>query len=160
MVLRRSQIIVVSDASTDPDYTYDALGMAIRKIRIDLGIPIEMDNFHIAPHKGENPYFTKGKIRYSCVDDDGTDGVLIYIKASLSGQEPRDILNYSEDSGQFPQEVIVDQFFSEAQFESYRMLGSHIIDQICRGDDDDEAWMANGLDEFLDRLDLALPQKA
>lgn len=54
----------------------------------------------------------------------------------------------------------MDQFFSEAQFESYRMLGSHIIDQICKGDDDDEAWMANGLDEFLDRLDLALPQKA
>lgn len=160
MVLRRSKVIVVSDASTDPDYTYDALGMAIRKIRIDLGIPIEMDDFQLRPNRNDNPYFTKGRIRYSCVDDDGTDGVLIYIKASLSGKEPRDILNYSEDSRQFPQDVIVDQFFSEAQFESYRMLGSHIIDEICKGDDEDEAWMANGLDEFLDRLDLTRTQQA
>ena len=154
MVLRRANVIVVSDASTDPDYTYDALGMAIRKIRIDFGIPIEMDEFNIAPHTKGNPYFTKGRIRYSCVDDDGTDGLLIYIKASLNGREPRDILNYSKDSHQFPQEVITDQFFSEAQFESYRMLGSHIIDELCLGDDDDESWMANGIDEFVDRLDL------
>lgn len=160
MVLRRSKVIVVSDASTDPDYSYDALGMAIRKIRIDFGIPIEMDGFQISPDAKENPYFTKGRIRYSCVDDDGTDGVLIYIKASLSGKEPRDILNYSDDSSQFPQEVIVDQFFSEAQFESYRMLGSHIIDEICKGDDEDKTWMANGLDEFLDRLDLTTTQEA
>lgn len=160
MVLRRSKVIVVSDASTDPDYTYDALGMAIRKIRIDFGIPIEMDNFQIYPDDENNYYFTKGRIRYSCVDDDGTDGVLIYIKASLSRREPRDILNYAWDSRQFPQEVIVDQFFSEAQFESYRMLGSHIIDEICRGDDGDENWMANGLDEFLDRLDATTRQAA
>jgi hypothetical protein len=33
--------------------------------------------------------------------DDGTDGVLIYIKASLSQKEPRDILNYSEDVPSF-----------------------------------------------------------
>jgi hypothetical protein len=54
----------------------------------------------------------------------------------------------------------VDQFFSEAQFESYRMLGSHIIDEMCKGEDGDESWMANGLDEFLDRLDFTLPQEA
>jgi hypothetical protein len=160
MVLRRSKIIVLSDASTDPDYTYDALGMAIRKIRIDLGIPIEMDNFQISPNNKDNCYFTKGRIRYSCVDDDGTDGVLIYIKASLSQREPRDVLNYADDSSQFPQEVIVDQFFSESQFESYRMLGSHIVDEICTGADGDEDWMANGLDEFLDRLQSSTNQEA
>jgi hypothetical protein len=43
MVLRRCRMIVVSDASTDADYRFDSLGMAIRKIRIDFGIPIEFD---------------------------------------------------------------------------------------------------------------------
>ncbi|HEU4768645.1 MAG TPA: patatin-like phospholipase family protein, partial [Pyrinomonadaceae bacterium] len=49
MVLRRCKVIVVSDATTDPNYNYDSLGMAIRKIRIDLGIPIEMDDFAVQP---------------------------------------------------------------------------------------------------------------
>jgi hypothetical protein len=94
MVLRRCKVIVVSDASTDPNYHYDSFGMAIRKIRIDLGIPIEMENFDISNESEKNRYFAIGKIKYSCVDDDGTDGRLIYIKASLSRNEPRDIMNY------------------------------------------------------------------
>src|SRR6185503_8302744 len=111
MVLRRCKVIVVSDASTDPKYNYDSLGMAIRKIRIDLGIPIEMKDFAISKETPENRYFAIGKIRYSCVDDDGTDGILIYIKASLSRNEPRDIMNYRACNENFPQEPISDQFF-------------------------------------------------
>ena len=41
MVLRRCSTIVVVDGSQDPNYTYEDLGNAIRKIRVDLGIPIE-----------------------------------------------------------------------------------------------------------------------
>jgi hypothetical protein len=152
MVLRRCKVIIVSDASTDQDYTYDSLGMAIRKIRIDLGIPIEMPDFGIRADHPENPYFTIGRIAYSCVDDDGTDGTLIYIKASLSKREPRDILNYWRANRDFPQEEIADQFFTESQFESYRMLGSFIVDSMCEGEDGDQDWQANGLSEFVDRL--------
>ena len=42
MVLRRCHFIVLSDAGQDAEYTFEDLGNAIRKIRIDLGIPIEM----------------------------------------------------------------------------------------------------------------------
>jgi hypothetical protein len=152
MVLRRCKLIVVSDATTDSNYNYDSLGMAIRKVRIDLGIPIEMEDFAIAPGSPDNPYFTIGRIRYSCVDDDGTDGTLIYIKASLSRREPRDIINYWRANRYFPQEPISDQFFIESQFESYRMLGSHIVTSMCTDPDGDEEWQANGLSEFVDRL--------
>ena len=139
MVLRRCHLIVVSDASTDPDYKFDSLGMALRKIRIDLGIPIEFENgFDIYtkyPHD-TGKHASVGAIRYSCVDDDCTDGVLIYIKASLSQtREPRDVLHYHQENEAFPQEFIGDQWFSESQFESYRMLGSHIIDEICKNRD-------------------------
>jgi len=41
MVLRRCRFIVVSDAGADPSGTFDDLGNAVRKIRVDLGIPIE-----------------------------------------------------------------------------------------------------------------------
>lgn len=145
MVLRRARLIVVSDASTDPDYSFQSLGMSIRQIRIDLGIPIEFEKFLIAApaiNKGQTSnkaYCALGKIPYSCVDkkdskksNEEYDGILIYIKPTLFGDESRDVLNYAHESTSFPQEIIVDQWFSESQFESYRALGSHIIDRLCQ----------------------------
>jgi hypothetical protein len=153
MVLRRCRFIVVCDASTDAGYSFDSLAQSIRQIRVDLGVPIEMREVSIAPPSQglRGKYCSVGKIRYSCVDrkspqdeplheglEDGDfDGTLIYIKASMIGEEPRDVINYGRGSKTFPQEVIVDQWFSEAQFESYRALGSHIIDAICSGNQRD-----------------------
>jgi len=102
-------------------------------------VPIEITDMDFArkPEK-KNKYCAIGRIRYSCVDkpkgsnddDDVYDGTLIYIKPSLDSTEPRDVLNYHAGSGSFPQDTIADQWFSEAQFESYRMLGSHMIQRM------------------------------
>ena len=43
-----------------------------------------------------------------------------------------DVFNYSKGSEAFPHESTGDQFFSESQFESYRMLGCHVVDEIYR----------------------------
>src|SRR6185436_16809318 len=144
MVLRRCRFIVVSDASTDAGYSFDSLAQSIRQIRVDLGIPIDIEELSIIPPAKDlrGKYCAIGNIRYSCVDRpadsdlhrEDYDGILIYIKASMIGDEPRDVINYEQSSKDFPQEVIVDQWFSESQFESYRALGSHIIDAICGGD--------------------------
>lgn len=142
MVLRRVRFIVVSDATTDPEYAFESLAMSIRQIRVDLGVPIEIPELAVVqPSQNlKNKYCAIGKIRYSCVDrdphdpnttDEDFDGVLIFIKPSLIGQEPRDVINYWQGRSSFPQEVITDQWFSEAQFESYRALGSYIIEAIC-----------------------------
>ena len=139
MILRRCRFIVVSDASTDTSYDFASLAMAIRQIRVDFGVPIDMEkmSFGSKPDDAHN-YCAVGTIRYSCVDKSSKndkdalyDGVLIYIKPALIGQEPRDILNYHRDSPTFPEETIVDQWFSESQFESYRALGNHMIQKIC-----------------------------
>ena len=146
MVLRRCRFIVVSDASSDAEYAFQSLAMAVRQIRIDLGVPIVIPDFSLSPPAQDlkNKYCALGTIRYSCVDrdpndlnstDEDFDGVLIYIKPSLIGEEPRDVINYWQGSKGFPQETITDQWFSEAQFESYRALGSHIIDAICNPED-------------------------
>jgi hypothetical protein len=142
MVLRRCRFIVVCDATTDPDYAFESLAMSIRQIRVDLGVPIDIPEMAVGvPSQNlRSKYCAMGTIRYSCVDrnpHDGTtkdsdfDGVLIFIKPSLIGQEPRDVINYWQGRSSFPQEVITDQWFSEAQFESYRALGSRIIQAIC-----------------------------
>jgi hypothetical protein len=57
--------------------------------------------------------------------------VLIYIKPACYGDEPRDICEYFKRSETFPYESTSDQFFSESQFESYRMLGTHTMDKLC-----------------------------
>jgi hypothetical protein len=171
MVLRRCRLILVSDASTDPEYSFESLAQAIRQIRVDFGVPIDFKKFYIAgPAQNKNgTYCAIGTIRYSCIDHGATEkvngetethnGMLIYLKPSLIGDEPRDILNYAGASSGFPQETIVDQWFSEAQFESYRALGSHIVDQICtedgvtgdRNDFDNLKKFADNLDENLSR---------
>jgi hypothetical protein len=132
MVLRRCHWIVLSDAGCDPNYAFDDLGNAIRKIRTDLGIEIEIRRMFIYPRAEEKmgKYCAVGRIRYDTVDPGKPDGVLIYLKPAVYGGEPKDVFNYSKQSATFPHETTADQFFSESQFESYRMLGSHAIDQI------------------------------
>jgi hypothetical protein len=51
---------------------------------------------------------------------------LLYVKATLMGEEPEDVCHYHRSHPDFPQETTLDQFFDEAQWESYRRLGQHI----------------------------------
>jgi len=144
MVLRRCHHIVVSDAGEDPECSFADLGEAVRKIRIDFGIPIEFGKMGIYPRsqidalekRGHNCAI--GRIRYSAVDgSDVPDGVIVYVKPACYGDEPRDIYEYFKRSRTFPHESTADQFFSESQFESYRMLGAHTMEKLstdCRGD--------------------------
>ncbi len=136
MVLRRCRVVVIGDGSSDERYTFQSLGLAIRQIRIDLGVPIDFEAFHITGRSadGKGAYCAIGKIRYSCVDGSSwdEDGDLILIKPALLGNEPRDVLNYASEHTSFPQEFIGDQWFSESQFESYRALGSHIVNAVCK----------------------------
>ncbi|HEY4561799.1 MAG TPA: hypothetical protein VIJ36_02415, partial [Thermoanaerobaculia bacterium] len=55
---------------------------------------------------------------------------LIYIKPSLTGDEPEDVLEYHRSHPDFPHEPTSDQFFDEAQWESYRRLGDHIAEKL------------------------------
>lgn len=142
MVLRRCRVIVVVDASADGDYALEDLGNAVRKIRIDFGIPVEFP--YGLPIRSRldpaNAHCAVGEVQYRCVDGHRTgtgrkikDGVLIYIKPALNGNEPPDVSHYASVDKRFPQQPTADQWFDEAQFESYRRLGAHSIDEIMRG---------------------------
>jgi len=135
MILRRCHVIVLSDAAADPEYRFGDLGNAIRKVRIDLGVPIEFTAMPIfsgwPEHSKKGSYWAVGKIRYTCIDGpDSSDGLLIYIKPAVYGNEPRDVMEYKLSYPSFPHQSTADQFFEEPQFESYRILGSHVMDQL------------------------------
>jgi hypothetical protein len=52
--------------------------------------------------------------------------VLLYFKTSTTGDESADIRQYQATCQDFPHESTADQFFEEAQWESYRSLGQHV----------------------------------
>lgn len=71
MVLRRCKLILVVDAGQDFKYVFEDVGNAIRKIRIDLGIPIDIRV--VSPKKSEGTvnHCAFGTIKYSAVDGPG-----------------------------------------------------------------------------------------
>jgi hypothetical protein len=136
MIARRCRTIVAVDAGCDPDYAFSDLGNLVRRARIDLGVSIEFADRPAMTAAGQglgNPHAAIGRIRYSTLDPTLPDGVLVYLKATISGDEPVDVLNYAASHPAFPHDPTSNQWFAEAQFESYRVLGHHTIDRVCDG---------------------------
>ncbi|MBT8371586.1 MAG: hypothetical protein KJO34_11525, partial [Deltaproteobacteria bacterium] len=133
LVKRRCRYIVACDASQDRQMKFDDLGNAIEKCRTDFGIDILIDVNQIR-RQNDNGYCSwhcaVGKIRYGNVDRNAPDGTLIYIKASLTGDEPLDLARYASQYPDFPHQSTADQWFDETQFESYRRLGDHIVHTV------------------------------
>jgi hypothetical protein len=149
MVLRRCRFIVVVDAGCDRDTRLEDLGNALRKIRIDFCIPIAID---LDPILKNNKRCATGTIDYAAVDGKGSPpGKLIYIKPRVTENEPPDIFNYWKVNEAFPHEPTSDQWFSESQFESYRMLGFHTIQDIVH-----DNWSCESTGQFLRKVETYL----
>src|SRR5205823_866903 len=122
MVRRRCHFIILSDAGSDPDFSFDDLGNALRKIQIDLGVPIEFDDLAIRTLvkpdvlfaaqdekiEAARKYYAVATIRYSVIDGGDpakVDGKLLYIKPTVYGGEPPDVRNYAKANVPFPHET-------------------------------------------------------
>jgi GNAT superfamily N-acetyltransferase len=57
---------------------------------------------------------------------------LLYFKPALTGEEPPDVVQYQARHPSFPHESTGDQFYDEAQWESYRRLGEHAGNVVFR----------------------------
>ena len=137
MVLRRCRYILLCDAGRDPSGGFEDLGNVIRKVRIDFGVPIEfVAKIDISPRESlpTGLFCAVADICYEAADGAGApNGRLVYIKPALFGRGqpvPYDVLAYAKGSADFPHESTTDQWFDEAQFESYRVLGKHLMRQI------------------------------
>jgi hypothetical protein len=133
LVRRRCRFIVACDAEQDQSFEFSGLGNAIEKCRADLGVDIEID---VEPIRQRNAsghsqwHCAIGTIRYDRVDANAPAGTLVYIKASLTGDEPTDVLRYAAQHKEFPHQSTADQWFDESQFESYRALGQHTVTSV------------------------------
>jgi hypothetical protein len=60
------------------------------------------------------------------------EGHLVYLKPSLTGDEPAELQGYAALNADFPHNPTLDQLYDEDRFESYRQLGEHIGEQLSR----------------------------
>jgi hypothetical protein len=137
LLKRKCRVIIVADAEADPAMTFGALVDAERFARIDLGVRIDIkwqpvrvaalsrnasrEQYVPEASPAHDCHFAIGEIDYGA----GEKGVLLYIKATATGDEPDYVLDYERRFPAFPHETTGDQFFSEEQMEAYRALGFH-----------------------------------
>jgi hypothetical protein len=117
LLRRRCRVIIVSDASQDRSRGFRGLAYAVTLARMDLNTEIEFSE----SRNGTLPAgrVTVGRIIYP----DGANGIIVYIKPELCGDEPVDVASYARRHLTFPHDYTANQWFTEQQFEAYRKLG-------------------------------------
>jgi len=133
LLKRRCRLIVALDAEQDQAYACKSLVEALRQIRIDEDIEVEIDLTPLRPRGAGGmsaAHYVIGRIVYR----DAPDGWLIVLKSSLTGDEQETIANYRRGDATFPHQSTGDLFFDDAQFEAYRLLGEHMVDTVLDTD--------------------------
>ncbi len=151
LIRRRCRYIVALDAGSDVDASDENLANLIRLCRIDFGVRLKINTAPLevaGPDRLTRAHVAIGEIHYEDVDRGEIPGVFVFVKISLTGDEPPDLQKYAKEEPLFPYEATdLRQAFDEQQFECYRCLGDHIAREVF-GDSVDQI-----RDDFR-RLDL------
>jgi len=162
LIRRRLPLIVCCDCGADPKYEFEDLANLVRKARIDFKAEVEFwkkeEVEEVAKRwpklagvvgaldelKPVGDYAKKHvAIAWVKYDEDKSRSLLVVIKPTVSEDMPVDVLNYRKTETSFPQQTTLDQFFNEAQWESYRKLGEFIGDKLFGdGQAGSDAWNA------------------
>lgn len=141
LVERGCQYILVADDGADPRATFNDIGQAVRRCRIDFGAEIsglDWATFAGSAKKGGDglggAHFVTGTVTYN--DDHllmlgipraelaaRRSGAIVWVKPVVTKSDTMDIHQYRRAHPEFPQQSTADQAYDEAQFESYRALG-------------------------------------
>lgn len=160
LVRRRLPLMLVVDAAQDAGYRHADLRAAIRKLRIDFGADLHFLDPATAAGwpalladgtRRQRLFGTLEAIgaagaagraaalaRIDYADGESKPSLLLYLKAALPAQLPPDLEQYLAQSREldatpFPQQSTADQFFDEAQWESYRKLGELLGSELFAG---------------------------
>jgi len=134
LVRRRCRYIILSDAEEDLKFKLEGIGGAIRKCRVDFGVVINLNLQALQPlgDPGVSRFhYSLGTILYP---GESECGKLVYVKSSVTGDEPVDVIEFRKRHTEFPHTSTANQFFDESHFESYRALGHHVAAGIFNHD--------------------------
>jgi hypothetical protein len=135
LLRERCALVVLADCGADPRYAFGDLENLVRKARIDLQADIRFLKPKAPLNRGWEAFGSLSDIASSessaslalaRIDYAGAaaPGHLVVVKPTMSAGLPVDLVNFKADNPAFPQEPTTDQFFDEAQWESYFRLGS------------------------------------
>jgi predicted acylesterase/phospholipase RssA len=148
LLRRRCRLIVLVDAEADPDLRFPSFVKVQRYARIDQGVRVSVPISEVRARSAATaaalagdgaaavmggPHCAVGRISYD--ENPEHDGLLLYVKSSLTGDESDYVLDYARRNPTFPHESTLDQLFSEEQFEVYRALGFHALYGALDGQD-------------------------
>ena len=142
--------IICIAAAGDGVYSLNTLGEAVEIARTDLGVEIKLDDaWQVRPKLADKPTDPLPSGRQYILDPgpsaelgqaaevgfafgtftypDGTDGEILLLDAAMIDKLPVDVHSYAEDHAEFPDVSTGDQFFSDRDFESYRVLGRELV---------------------------------
>jgi hypothetical protein len=153
LLRRRCKLVIAMDAGHDERHQFEDFVRLVRRARLEHGIRLQsldkkleremLDCISLGPdesakkgssaEKGPCPppswtrsHFTPVRIIYP----DGAAGLLIYMKSSMTGDEPLEVIYYQKQNRAFPHDTTGDQFFDADQFLSYLQLGSHVVEKV------------------------------
>ena len=150
LLAERSRLIVVADCGADPEYRFGDVENLVRKARIDLGAEIEFlrpcqrpqalpegttrprglavfGSLNDLASRKSNACLALARVRYV---DDAEPAWLVLVKPNISAGLSVDLINFAASNPAFPQQTTADQFFDEAQWESYYQLGLTLGDAL------------------------------
>jgi hypothetical protein len=143
LLRREVDFILLADCGADPKFEFGDLENLVRKARIDFDAEIEVythaeandvlananaDLAVLSPEAMLNNQSVRGvlmaRICYHRTDPARRKlGTLLIVKPNLHEALDNDVLAYARRNPAFPQQSTADQFFDEAQWESYHHLG-------------------------------------
>ncbi len=161
---RNVELIVMCDCGADPHYQFDDLANLIRLARIDQALEIRQD-LNVLGDPVLGPYFglpenfarpgpgdsLRCAMLFDVTDQQGQRTArILLLKPNVVAGLPVDVVNYASEHPTFPNESTANQFFDEAQFESYRQLGLQTGQRLFGGGKDgskvaDALWHYLGL---------------
>ncbi|MGO4333144.1 hypothetical protein, partial [Cupriavidus sp. M-11] len=150
---RAVSMIVLCDCGADPNYQFGDLANLIRLARIDMGLEIVVDTAAagdpvLGSVFGTPADFTPQARAAACekcallldvyrADEPAATRRpvtrIVLLKPCQVASAPADVRQYGGSHPAFPQEPTSDQFFDEAQWESYRELGFAIGQRVFGG---------------------------
>jgi len=142
--------ILACDCGADPSYRFDDIANLIRLARIDFGIDLRIDEDVVegkhALHEvfGLPSDFDPSARNNVCAlllqgyrpgtsTDGPPDVSILVLKPVVFPGLSADLVNFGAQRTEFPQESTADQFFDEAQWESYRRLGVELTEATFLG---------------------------
>lgn len=183
LLQRRCSLIIACDATHDSKHAFPDFLRLCRLMRLYYGIefldwsnddddlPLPLQALRIKPDAGLIPlghlrslaarltrqHYVVAKIKYPELPGitGSKVGYLVYVKASLTGDEDNDLLAFASQHSEFPHDPTSNPMFDENQVESYRQLGYHIGSKLCRdfqGDHSLWSFQTFAIDELVGAL--------